>query len=197
MNYRGAKNNEFNFSEFKKSDEKTFEIIFESYYESMVGFCSQFIPDVDEAKNFAQQAFIKLWLNRQKIEKKNGIRAFLYTAAKTECLNFLRHEKYRLRHIESQILQKENQLNLEILESFQFNRLEYVELQELIRESIDKLPEKCRLVFVKSRLEGKKNSEIAVELDIAEKSVEANITRALKFLRKELADYLPMVLWIF
>lgn len=188
--------NAIDFTLFKEGDEKTFECIFNTNYESITGFCVQFIVDNDKAKSIAQQAFIKLWLNRRKVDQINGIRAFLYTAARTECLNYLRHEKYKSNFIGSQIQQKENSLDLEILKSFQFDKLEYIELEELVQEAISKLPEKCRFVFLQSRFHGKKNHEIAKELGVAVKSVESNITRALKALRKDLKDYLPLVLWI-
>lgn len=186
-----------NLSLFKNGNEQVFEFIFEKYYEKLVGFCNQFISDLDKSKSLAQQAFIKLWLNREKIEQINGITAFLYTSAKTECLNFLRHEKYKLNYQKNTLQNRENLLNMEILESFQFDSLEYLELEEMIQSALNKLPEKCRVVFMKSRFEHKKNREIAEELDIALKSIESNITRALKILRRELKDILPSVLCLF
>jgi len=193
MNRVGLNTKVIEFSSFSSGDDKTFNIIFNSNYEALVGFCFQFIPDIEEARNIAQQAIIKLWLNRKKVEKVTGIRAFLYTSAKTDCLNYLRHEKYKIGYIETSLKQKEYQLNREILESFDFGCLEYTELEELIQKAVDNLPEKCRLVFVKSRFEDKKNQEIANELGIALKSVESNMTRALKILRNNLKDYLPVI----
>lgn len=181
---------------FKNGNEETYELIFQENYEALVGFCNQFIPDIEEAKNISQQAFIKLWLNRQVVRQLNGIRAFLYTAAKTECLNYLRHEKYKYLYRMNKLEVRETQLNEYILNSFSFDTLELSELEEIISESIDKLPERCRQVFLKSRFEGKKNKEIANELGIATKSVESNITRALKTLRIELKDYLSLVIWM-
>ncbi|MGQ7868740.1 RNA polymerase sigma-70 factor [Sunxiuqinia sp. sy24] len=182
---------------FKRGDEQVFKLVYDNNYERIVGFCMQFIPDREEAKNIAQQAFVKLWTNREEVNSINGIRAFLYTAAKTDCLNYLRHEKYKLNYQKSTLENREKLLDQEILESFKFDRLEYMELEEMIQNALDKLPEKCRQVFVKSRFEYKKNREIADELGIALKSVESNITRALKILRKELKDILPVILWMF
>jgi RNA polymerase sigma-70 factor, ECF subfamily len=196
MSYARSNSNLPHLNSFKNGDEQAFELIFQNYYERVVGFCLQFIPDSDESKNIAQQAFIKLWLNRSDVQTVNGIRAFLYTAAKTECLNFMRHKKYIIGHQKNVLQEKEKRMNQEILESFQFDRLEYMELEEMIQTAIEKLPEKCRQVFEKSRFENKKNQEIADELGIAVKSVEGNITRALKFLRKELQDILPLVMWM-
>ncbi|MFV0591705.1 MAG: RNA polymerase sigma-70 factor [Draconibacterium sp.] len=189
-------NKSINLTSFKNGDEQEFELIFADNYERIVGFCIQFIPDREEAKNIAQQAFIKLWLNREDVNTCNGICAFLFTAARSECLNFLRHQKYKQQYQDQQIKEKERQLNQEILESFQFERLEFIELEEMINTALQKLPERCRQVFEKSRFEGKKNREIAEELDIALKSVESNITRAIKILRSELKEVLPLFIWM-
>ena len=186
--------NDFFFLRFKGGDEKAFESIFKSDYNHIVGFCKQFINDHDKAKSQAQEAFINLWINREKIETFNGIRSFLYTYARSACLNYIRHKKVIDKYSDKQLQTKEDLLNREVLESFDFNSLEFLELEEVISRSVDELPEKCRQVFVMSRFEGKMNKEIATELGISVKSVEANITRALKTLKLNLSEYLPVVL---
>ncbi len=194
MEAEQKKLNDFFMLRFKNGDEKAFETVFKSDYNKIVGFCNQFVNDYDRAKNQAQEAFINLWLNREKIGTFNGIRSFLYTYAKSACLNYIRHEKVVSKYNDKQLQQKENLLNLEVLESFDFNSLEFLELEELILRSIDELPEKCRQVFVMSRFDGKTNREIAEELGVSVKSVEANMTRALKTLKSNLSEYLPLVL---
>lgn len=186
--------NDFFFLRFKNGDELAFEKIFKSNHSQIVGFCNQFITDWDKAKSLAQEAFINLWINREKIETLNGIKAFLYTYAKSSCLNYIRHRKIISKYEDSQLQSKEDQLSREVLESFDFNSLEFTELEELIMRSINDLPDQCRRVFMLSRFEGKKNKEIASDLNISVKSVEANITRALKTLKSDLAEYLPVIL---
>ena len=186
--------NEFFLLRFKNGDELAFEKIFKANYNRITGFCNQFIYDIDVAKSIAQEVFLNLWLNRQKIETVNGIRAFLYTYAKSGCLNYIRHRKIVSKYEDKYLQGKEDDLNREILESFDFNSLEFTELETLIQKAINDLPEKCRQVFVMSRFDGKMNKEIACELNISVKAVEANMTRALKALRISLADYLPVVL---
>lgn len=178
----------------KEGDESAFEEVFKAGYNRIVGFCQQFIGDKDQAQSLAQEAFVKLWFNLEKVETVNGIHSFLYTAAKTECLNYIRHKKVIGKYQDKQLQLKEGELNREILESFDFDQLELLDLEKMIIQSINELPEKCRLVFVLSRIEGKKNCEIATQLNITVKSVEANMTRALKTLRLKLAEYLPLIL---
>ncbi len=179
---------------FKNGDEPAFEKVFKRNYNRITGFCNHFLGDKDQARSIAQEAFVKLWLNREKIESVNGIISFLYTSAKSDCLNYIRHQKVINKYQDIQLLAKERELNREALESFDFQQLEFEELGKMINQAISELPEKCRLVFRLSREEGKKNSEIAVELDISEKAVEANMTRALKTLRLKLAEFLPVIL---
>ncbi len=189
MNQQKSNISDFEFRLFKSGDEKIFEHFFHHNYNSIVGFSSQFVNDIDQAKSIAQDAFIKLWQNREKVQTPGGIKSFLYTSAKTDCLNYLRHEKVVRKHVKDSLQEKEGNLGIETLESISFDSLEFSELDELIQKTIDELPEKCRLVFTKSRFENKKNQEIAEELGIAVKSVEANMTRALKVFRKTLSDY--------
>jgi RNA polymerase sigma-70 factor (ECF subfamily) len=189
--------NDFFFARFKDGDELAFEHIFKSKFNQIAGFCEQFISSHDDALNMAQEAFLNLWLNRRKIDKPSGINSFLYTFAKSACLNFIRHQQVIVKYSSQALNEKEQLLNSEVLESFDFNSIEITELNELIQKSINTLPEKCRMVFIKKRFEGKMNKEIAQELGINVKSVEANMTRAVKALKANLSDYLPAILVLF
>lgn len=178
---------------FKAGNEKIFEKIFTINYNALVGFSSQLINDYEAAKGIAQDAFIKLWKNREKVNEINGIKSFLYTATKSGCLDYLRHEKIKLKHQNNKLAARENSLNQEVLEAFGFESCEFKELEILIQKTIDALPERCRDIFIKSRFENKKNKEIAKELGIAIKSVEGNITKALKVLKQNLSPFLSIL----
>ena len=185
---------DFRFLQFREGDRRAFEYYFKEYYNSIVGFAIQFIGDKDKAGSIAQDAFIKLWENREKVQKINGIRSFLYTSVKTDCLNLIRHNKV-VRKYESKRLQaRESSLHTEILNSLNFDSVTFSELESLIEKSIEELPDKCKLVFVKKRFENKKNKEIADELGITLKAVEANITRATKFLKLRLSHYVLLII---
>ncbi len=185
---------ESHFSNFQKGNERAFEYFFKAYFNAIVGFCMQFLGDEDKSKSVAQEAFIKLWQNREKVQKVNGIRAFLYTSAKSDCLNIIRHQKVVTKYSNTRLQERENQLNQDVLNSLNFDSLNFSELETLIDKAIAELPEKCKIVFLKRRRENKKNKEIAEELGITVKAVEANMTRALKELKSKLSHYLPLVL---
>ena len=177
----------------KKGNERAFEYFFNKYYDSILGFCIQFIYNKPEAKGITQEAFINLWSSRQQIEKINGIESFLYTYAKSKCLNVIRDNKVKERYKSKTLNKKERALDYDILKSMNFDSLALTELEELITKSIDDLPEKSKVVFYKKRYENKKNKEIAQDLNVTVKTVEAHMTTALKILRLKLTEYLPLI----
>ena len=184
------KSKEYQFILFKRGNEQGFEFFFKRDYNSIVGFCMQFLGDLDKSKSIAQDSFIKLWSNRDKVKSQNGIKSFLYVAAKTGCLNVLRHKKVEAAYKDVKLKKLDNQLKQDVLESIRSDSLMLTELETLINTSIEQLPDKCKEVFIKKRVELKKNKEIAEELQISVKAVEANMTRALKNLRIKLSGYL-------
>lgn len=180
-------------NKLKKGNEKAFDYFFNKYYDFILGFCIQFIYNKPEAKGITQEAFINLWSSRQQIEKINGIESFLYTYAKSKCLNVIRDNKVKERYKSKTLNKKERALDYDILKSMNFDSLALTELEELITKSIDDLPEKSKVVFYKKRYENKKNKEIAQDLNVTVKTVEAHMTTALKILRLKLTEYLPLI----
>lgn len=186
--------NDLPFKKFQEGDSRAFEFFFKKYYDSLVGFTRQFIVDADQSKCIAQEAFVKLWLHRRKIQEPKGIQPFLYRTAKNECLNWLRHKKVEHKYSSFYLSEKERKLNIEVLKSLEFDTLTFDQLEELVEQSISALPEKCRLVFLKKRFENKRTKDIAAELGITSKAVEANMTRAIKMLKFSLSDYISLEL---
>ncbi|MFC5682431.1 RNA polymerase sigma-70 factor [Flavobacterium sp. MAHUQ-51] len=177
------------FESFKKGDEKAFTYFYELYFNAIKNFSISFIYDVEEAENIVQEAFLNLWEKRGQVESVNGIQSFLFTYAKSKCLNAIRHNKVKDR-FKSQILnEKERALDLEILNSLPLDELEFKELEKVIENSIKQLPLTTQKVFIQKRFENKKNAEIAEEMNISIKTVEAHMTKALKLLKEGLSDY--------
>jgi RNA polymerase sigma-70 factor, ECF subfamily len=181
------------FESFKKGDQAAFTYFYEKYFNRIQSFCVQFIYDKDEAENLAQEALLHLWQSRENIDSINGIQSFLYTYAKSKCLNTIRHNKVKDRFKNDLLNVKENELNIEILNSISFDTLELTELERIINESINNLPPKTREVFIKKRIENKKNAEIAEDMQVTLKAVEAHMTKALKILKTKLSDYLFLI----
>jgi RNA polymerase sigma-70 factor (ECF subfamily) len=182
-----------NFESFKQGNETAFGYFYEKYFRRIQSFCVQFIYDAEEAENLAQEAFVHLWQNRDSVDSINGIQSFLYTYSKSKCLNLIRHNKVKDKFKNDLLNQKERELDIEVLNSISFDTLELTELERIIQESISDLPPKTREVFIKKRFENKKNSEIAEEMQVTLKAVEAHMTKALKILKTKLSDYLFLI----
>ena len=182
-----------NFESFKEGNEMAFGYFYEKYFKRIQSFCIQFIYDAEEAENLAQEAFLNLWQSRESIDSINGIQSFLYTYSKSKCLNLIRHNKVKDKFKNDLLNQKERELDIEVLNSISFDTMELTELERIIQESISDLPPKTREVFIKKRFENKKNSEIAEEMQVTLKAVEAHMTKALKILKTKLSDYLFLI----
>jgi RNA polymerase sigma-70 factor (ECF subfamily) len=178
-----------------KNDKKVFKNIFNDYYLPLFRLSCYYLEDEDEAKGVVQEAFIKLWEVRDKINADSNLRNFLFTIVKNNCLNILKRKQILLKHHEK-IREKEVRYQSESLSRLNSDYLEFDELNERIDIAIKNLPEHCRVVFEMSRFEEMKNREIAEKLGITIKTVEARMTKALRILKNELNEYLPTILLI-
>ncbi len=163
------------------------------YYQPLCHLSLFYLADDEEAKGVVQEAFVKLWEVRHELNPGSNLRNFLFTLVKNSSLNILKRRQILLKHHEK-IRAMEMHYQYESLSRLQDNYLEFNELRDKIDAAVKKLPEQCRLVFELSRFEELKNSQIADKLGLSSKTVEAHLTKALKILRRELKEYLPVIL---
>jgi RNA polymerase sigma-70 factor (ECF subfamily) len=170
------------------------EKIYKLYYPKLFGFARNYIPTDEDAENIVQDVFLILWEKRNELVISYTLTSWLFTLVKNKCLNFLRHklieEEYKAQ------MQEELSFKLCSLEALDYSYHSEKELEEKIRQALDALPERCRAVFVKSRIEGMKYKEIAEELGISVNTVENQMATALKKLRIALKDFLPLFLFL-
>ena len=173
---------------------RDFEKIYKLYYPKLFGFARNYIPADEDAENIVQDVFLTLWEKRSEFEISYTLTSWLFTLIKNKCLNFLRHklieEEYKIQ------MQEELSFKLYSLESLDYSFQSEKELEERIRQAVDSLPERCREIFVKSRIVGKKYKEISDELGISINTVENQMVTALKKLRILLKDFLPLFLFL-
>lgn len=182
---------DFNIELLRKGNKTEFEKVYSEFFDVLYAIAFQYTTDQSIAENIVQDTFMKLWEVREGLLPQTNIRNFLYTLAKNLCLNHLRDQKTVWKHL-SQIKYHEYEYAIESLNRIGGNYLEFEELSEKADQAIEKLPDELKMVFKMSRFEDLKYREIAEKLQISEKAVEARMTKALKFLRKELKDYLPV-----
>ena len=181
------------------SVKENFDSIYVNNFSRLFLFAKEYVLFDEEAENIVQDIFLMLWEKKDILRVDVSLTAYLFTLVKNKCIDFLRHRM--VEQIYSENIQQEynEELNVKLfaLESFDHNFSSEEQIEILLRNAIDKLPERCRLIFIKSRIEGKKYKEIAEELNLSVNTVEGQISIALKKLREELKDYLPLLLFLF
>ena len=145
----------------------------------MCNFANSILQDDHLSKDVVQDVFFQCWKKRKRLEANSKIKSYLFTSVKNKALEKIRRNKMFSRH-ESSVLQHAlMQRNIED-ESEKYVRLEQ------IHSAIHSLPEKCRQVFLMSKINGLSYAEIAEYLGISVKTVENQIVRGLKLIREKL-----------
>lgn len=170
----------------EKDSEQALTLIFRNYYGYLCKVIYKLIPDSNLAEDLSQEVFFELWRKRGQLQVNISLKAYLRRAAVNRALNFIRDRKIRLTD--------ENPYPADSGQVHAGQKMEVDELQQHIDAAIDGLPERCRIVFVLSRFEDMSYNEIAGALDISVKTVENQISKALKQLRETLAPFLS--LWL-
>ena len=171
-----------------------FEKLYKLYYPKMFAFAKNYVPANEYAENIVHDVFLTLWERKEEIEISFTLTTYLFTLVKNRCLNFLRHKLIEEEY--NSQMKEELGFKLYALEAFDYSYQSEEELQEIIRRALDTLPERCREIFIKSRIEGLKYKEISDELGISVNTVENQMVTALKKLRVALKDYLPLLLFL-
>lgn len=178
-----------------KKQEAAFEVTFSLYYPRLVHFAREYVP-YEDAKSLAQDAFITFWEKNPVITNEPQLQSYLYTIVKNNCLMHLRHEKVKKNFADETEIKMQHGVYQVALEQMDTSETAFREINTIIESTLAVFPPRCREVFTLSRLEGKKNHEIAVELNISVKAVESQITKALKILRIALKDFLPILAYL-
>ncbi|MBK8704842.1 MAG: RNA polymerase sigma-70 factor [Saprospiraceae bacterium] len=167
----------------KSDSEAAIEWMFKRYYAFLCQTVYKIIPNGDVAEDIIQELFADLWRKREQLEFTGSIQGYLRRAAVNKTLNFIRDNKFRFEEEEQIAQMPSNHSPAGAL-------VEMTELQEAIDKAVDALPERCRIVFALSRFEQFSHQEIAQQLGISVKTVENQITKALRILRDELEPYI-------
>lgn len=167
----------------KQSNKKAFKIIFDYFQNEIFDYLVFKLNNIEIAEDLLQEVFIKLWENRTNIEDKLSLKSYLYKIAKNLALNHFRHQKIVNDYTKSLAFYTKVNLNnpQQILEDKEF--------QNHLLNAINKLPAKARVIFLLSKVDGLTYKEIAERLTISKKTVETQIVRSLKSIRKYMRNY--------
>ncbi|HYH14232.1 MAG TPA: RNA polymerase sigma-70 factor [Flavisolibacter sp.] len=162
-----------------------FETHFHTHFEALHRYAFTLLKDSEDAKDIVQQVYIKLWEKSQDLEVQQSVKSYLYRAVYNQCLNKIRDTKVRSRYAEGIMQEK--------VEGVFSDETVVRETQNRINLAIESLPAQCSIIFKKSRFEEKKYGEIATELGLSVKTVEAQMSKALKVLREKLLIVLSLI----
>lgn len=172
------------FSRLKLGDEDAFDYLFNFYYPGLIVYANKFLVNNHLAEEIVQGVFLKLWQDRRYIEINSSVKSYIFQSVRNKCLDILKHRKIQDDYARK--VMKEQELSNEVT----WDTYVESELYLILIHAIERLPPECQKIFRYSRIRNLTNREIAEKLGISIKTVENQISKALKILRGALKEYL-------
>jgi RNA polymerase sigma-70 factor (ECF subfamily) len=172
------------FTKIKEGDVKAFERIFRRYYSPLYLYAFSITGQKEASEEIVQDMFYFIWKEKENIQILRSVKSYLYKSVKNRSLHYLEHLRVREQYRESIVTG-----NSFTTEPAPDEILEYKELEVILETTLRKLPERCRQIFYMHRMDGQKYKDIAASLSISIKTVEADMTKAYRTLRKEVEKY--------
>ena len=167
----------------RKGDLESFEKLFHQYYPGLCAYAESLLRKPEVAEEVVQDVFYNIWKNRETLKINRSLQSYLYRSAYNNSMMYLR--KMRREHF----LIDGNMTEPEVDSPDPSQILLLNEVSELVARTLEGLPDRTREIFHMNRQEGLKYREIADRLSISEKTVEANMGKALKALRNSMENY--------
>lgn len=170
----------------KKGDQKAFKKLFLRFYDPLCQFSWQYTHSRHISEELVQEVFLGLWQSRESLDPRKNIKSYLYKSVRNKALNHIKHKE----------LAREYNRKIEwvkpspVTQHHSERKEEPSEFVQAAQRAIENLPSRARQVYKLSRREGLTYREIASVLDISVKTVESQMSRALKTLRQSLAQYI-------
>lgn len=168
-------------------NEAVFEQLFKKYFRELHAYAFSLLKDWDVAEEIVQAMSLKLWERDEAVQVRPAIKSYLYKSVYHSCLNYIRGQKVQLKYQTTTVISIKKQTD----DTAQ--KINMSELELHLHRALSKLPEKCRAIFQLSRFEELKYQDIAKQLNISIKTVETQMSKALKILRRELKEFLPVI----
>lgn len=179
----------FLLSALKQDNKEAFSLLFQKYYTDLVLFCGNFVRDKSSCEDIVQSIFLKLWNDRKNIRIETSLKSYLLRAVRNSCFDEFRHLEI--------VRQYESDPDHSVLDNYDTeNYILYSDLSAHLQQALDQLPAAYCEAFEMNRFEGLKYKEIAVRLNVSERTVEVRVSKALEMLRKLLKDFYQIALII-
>lgn len=173
----------------KIGDEESFRELFLRYYPRFRYFIMRFVSDGDVADDLLQNVFMKIWINRSQLQENLSVTAYIYVLAKYEIFNYLRLRRSHMSEHFNEAYHGAGLFSAGVDSTY-----DYIELENAVKRSIARMPEKRRQIFCLNRYEFKSAREIATMLGLSVRTVEKHIELALKSLRRDISMELIVLL---
>jgi len=170
--------------------EQAFDELYDKYWKKLFIIAMHTLKDQEQAEEIVHDVLLKLWSLRATLKIEKSLDHYLAAAVKYHVLNYLTKQRRRFN-----LLVKTNYLVEPESEETTANWLREKELMAELQRAVDKLPEKCRIVYVMSREQGMNTKQIAANLNIPVNTVESQLSKSLKHLKLHFRDKLGM--WLF
>ena len=167
----------------RNGDQQALKTIFNSYFNYLCTIAYQYIADEHLAKDLTQDVFFLFWKRWEIIDIKISLKFYLLRAVINKSLNLIKSKRLAYEEADEHL-----QIPADLISKQK--ELEAEDLQGVIHQTIEQLPSRCRTIFALSRYEGLSHKEIAAQLDISTKTIENQISKALKILKESLKPYL-------
>lgn len=172
----------------EEGERSAFEKIFRMYYKQLIGFAYTFMQCREQAEDIVQTVFLRIWSNKKTWDPPGKVKSYLFTAVRNEALNEIRHKQIE-KESENKIIEIFRELKSS---TYNEQETDLENLRKTILKEVDRLPVCCKEIFLLHRRSGLTYSEIAEYLNISINTVNTQMGRALKMLRKNLSDYAPL-----
>ena len=159
---------------------EAFDLFYEKYSGKLYSFSLKYLRSTDEAEELVQSVFLKIWENRKHIDKELSFKSYLFTIAYNDICKLFRKRSYLQKFIGDTLY--ENRFSSTETE----DKIDFQSVLSRVDQIVEKLPERQKNIFRKSRHEGKSSKEIAEELSLSPGTVDNYISEALKLIRKRL-----------
>lgn len=184
--------------EYNSIDGRNFEEIYLNYFPRLLRFAHEYVQTKEDAENIVQDVFMTLWERREDLKIHISLTSYLFILIRNRCIDHLRRKKNA--EIGKKKMQEcftyEQQMKLNSLEVFDHTLFSDSNIEQIITCAINSLPPKCREIFILNKIDGKKYKEIAEKLNISINTVENQMSVALRKLRVQLKDYMPIFLFL-
>ncbi len=175
----------------REGSKNAFQNIFERYYEPLLSFAYRYLKNNADAEGVVQDVFLWIWENRESWSVDCSLKSYLFKSVKNQCLDYIRHDKTKNKYIREYSLEYSEP---EISFTDKDSRFDDENFEQIVKSTIEELPERAKLIYKMNRLEGLTYIEIAEVLEISPKTVESQISRALNILRIRLSKYMGVLL---